>query len=76
MPFRTITIKEEAYQKLRRAKRTGESFSDVVSRLAGGRSLHEWVGILAPGRGEMLARRHREIDREYEAEIRRRFHRR
>lgn len=33
MPTRTISIREEAYERLRRARRTpSESFSDVVMR--------------------------------------------
>jgi hypothetical protein len=32
MSTRTISLRLEAYEKLRRAKRLGESFSDVVMR--------------------------------------------
>lgn len=32
MPSKTISLRIEAYERLRRAKRDGESFSDVVMR--------------------------------------------
>lgn len=32
MPTKTISLRMKAYEKLRRAKRNGESFSDVVMR--------------------------------------------
>lgn len=32
MPSKTISLRLEAYERLRRAKRDGESFSDVVMR--------------------------------------------
>jgi predicted CopG family antitoxin len=32
MPYRTVTLSEEAYQALKRKKRPGESFTDLVLR--------------------------------------------
>ncbi len=34
MPTRSLTIKEEAYQALKTKKKKGESFTDVILRLA------------------------------------------
>ena len=54
MPTRTISLDEEAYERLRAHKREGESFSDVVKRLAGERSWSEVAGILTNGEADAL----------------------
>lgn len=46
MPTKTISLDEEAYERLKAHKGEGESFSEVVKRLAGERSWNEVVGIL------------------------------
>lgn len=47
MATKTISLDEEAYERLAAEKREGESFSDVVKRLAGERSWTEVAGIWA-----------------------------
>jgi len=47
MAMKTISLDEEAYERLAAEKREGESFSDVVKRLAGERSWSEVAGIWA-----------------------------
>ena len=37
MGTKTISLEDSAYVKLKAAKRPGESFSDVVNRILGGR---------------------------------------
>lgn len=46
MGTKTISLADDAYEKLRAHKREGESFSDVVRRLAGGVTLSEYHGVL------------------------------
>jgi predicted CopG family antitoxin len=51
----TINVTEEAYEALKSRKREGESFTDVVLRLAGDRPLSEVAGTLNEGQGQALA---------------------
>lgn len=46
MATKTISLDEKAYDRLKAHKKEGESFSDVVKRLAGERSWREVAGIL------------------------------
>ncbi|HDI31370.1 MAG TPA: hypothetical protein ENF80_00985 [Thermofilum sp.] len=43
MAHRTLTISEEAYNALKRLKKEGESFSDVILRITKSTSLLEYV---------------------------------
>ncbi|MEM4780461.1 MAG: antitoxin VapB family protein [Halalkalicoccus sp.] len=45
---KTVALSETAYERLKARKREGESFSDVVERLAGERSLLEIAGTGSP----------------------------
>ena len=49
-----ISLDEEAYERLRAHKREGESFSDVIKRLAGERSWSELAGILTNEEADAL----------------------
>lgn len=44
---KTIALSESAYRKLKARKREDESFSDVVDRMAGERSLLELAGTVS-----------------------------
>jgi predicted CopG family antitoxin len=46
MGTKTISLADDAYEKLEAHKREGESFSDVVRRLAGGVTLADYHGVL------------------------------
>jgi predicted CopG family antitoxin len=51
---KSIRLSEEAYERLSAHKREDETFSDVVLRLAGERSLLELAGILGDGEADAL----------------------
>lgn len=47
MATRNISITEEAYQRLKTLKQRNESFSVVITRLTGKRSMKELLGVLS-----------------------------
>jgi len=54
MSTKTISLDEEAYERLRAHKREGESFSDVIKRMLNERSWTEVAGILSESEAEEL----------------------
>jgi predicted CopG family antitoxin len=55
MATKTISLDEEAYERLKARKKEGESFSETVKRLAGERSWNEITGILSEDEAANLA---------------------
>lgn len=55
MGVRTVTITDSAYERLAREKRPGESFTDVVLRLTGRRSLRELPDLFSPAEARAVA---------------------
>lgn len=51
---KSIRLSEDAYERLAAHKREGETFSDVVLRLAGERSLLDIAGVLSDEDAEDL----------------------
>lgn len=51
---KNVRLSEAAYERLEAHKREGETFSDVVLRLAGERSLLELAGILTDEEADAL----------------------
>ena len=54
MATKTISITEEAYERLKTRKEKNESFTDVINRVTGKRSIMELAGILSKEEGEKL----------------------
>ena len=54
MATKTISITEEAYERLKTRKFSKDSFSDVINKLTGKKSLRELAGILNDKEGEKL----------------------
>ena len=54
MPTKTISLDEEAYERLKAHKREGESFSDIVKRITAERSWTKVAGILSEAEAEEL----------------------
>jgi predicted CopG family antitoxin len=55
MATKTISLSEDAYERLKAMKRENESFSDVVRRLTRGVELEDYYGILDEDTGAELA---------------------
>ena len=73
MPTRTISITEEAYERLKAKKEKNESFTDVINRVTGRRSIMELAGILSKEEGEKLEKyikERRKASREHSNRIR------
>jgi len=51
----TISLSDDAYERLKAMKREGESFSDVVRRLTAGVELGDYYGVLDDDTGAELA---------------------
>jgi len=54
MATKSITITEDAYNRLAALKQENESFSEVIKRIVPRRSLLELAGILTEKEGEEL----------------------
>ena len=55
MAVRTITITDAAYERLAAMKRPGESFTDVILRVTGKRSLLRLGELLSPAESSAIA---------------------
>ena len=55
MGYRTISLSDEAYEILKKAKRDNESFSQVVIRLVSRRSLDDFIGCISKKSIEKLS---------------------
>ena len=62
MATKTISIGEDAYDLLATQKHEYESFTDVIKRLAGQRSLLELAGILTNEEANIITRHIKETN--------------
>ncbi len=54
MTTKTISITEEAYNTLKSKKEPNESFSEIIVRLSGRKSLSSFIGVLSPESADAL----------------------
>ena len=54
MATKTISITEEAYERLKTKKAHNESFTDVINRITGKKSIMELAGILSDKEANQL----------------------
>lgn len=76
MATKTISITEEAYERLRMRKEKNESFTDVINRVTGKKDIMELAGILSKEEGEKLKsyiKERRKASREFSNKIRERL---
>lgn len=64
MGTKNIAISEEAYQRLKALKNSGESFTDVIDRITRSRGILELAGVLSKAEGTVLKKRIKEIREE------------
>ena len=73
MATKTISITEEAYERLKMKKETNESFTDVINRITNKGSIMELAGILSEEEGNKLEKyikERRSASRKYSNSIR------
>jgi predicted CopG family antitoxin len=54
MATKTITVTEDAYERLKACKEDGESFSETITRITSGASLADYIGILDDDTAEAI----------------------
>lgn len=64
MGTKNIAISDDAYQILRSLKKSGESFTDVIERIARRSSLLDLAGVLSETQAANVERRVREVRRQ------------
>lgn len=75
MATKTISLSEDAYERLKNMKRENESFSDVVRRLCTPIKLRDFYGVLSPESAASLENTIEEARRTHREERERRMER-
>ena len=76
MATKTISITEEAYERLKMRKENNESFTDVINKITGKRNIMELAGILSKEEGKKLKeyiKERRKASRAYSDKIKERL---
>ena len=69
MATKTLTITEDAYERLAACKEEHESFSAVIKRVTGGHSLLNLVGVLSKNSAEELKKSVEETRKRWRTEV-------
>lgn len=65
MSTKTISLSEEAYERLKAMKKEKESFTDLIKRLCSGAKLRDFYGILEEESAEEIEKAIRERREEH-----------
>ena len=68
MGTKTVSLADDAYERLKAHKREGESFSDVVRRLTDTVDLEEYYGVLSDEKAKELEEAVRERRKRFDEE--------
>lgn len=75
MGTKNISISDGAYERLAAMKRPNESFTDVINRLTGRRSIMELVGVLSKEEAREIKKTVKEMRKKSSKRIRTLSHR-
>lgn len=70
MGARNISISDEAYERLKSIKKPSESFTDIINRLTGRRSILELAGLLSKEEAREMKLRIKDIRKKSSKRIR------
>jgi len=70
MGTKNISISDEAYERLKAIKKSRESFTDVINRLTGRRSVMELAGVLSKEEAREMKKIVKEIRKKSSKRIR------
>ena len=73
MGTRTLTVTEEAYERLASIKKEGESFSEVINRMTGRRDIMDFFGVLSEDAAVELERNIKESRKKHREKRRKRI---
>lgn len=73
MSTKTITITNEAYEKLALIKGKNESFTDVINRIASKHSVFDLIGLLTKEEADDMKKHVEELNKRVRKDIEERF---